>query len=307
MKRRKEWNSPFSSTFAVLVAALLPGVPGHGSEGASVCSGWPEYTLFHGEALRGDRLGKYAIFRPDPWRGYANQLYGVASVFAFSLLTERAFLIDDRDLSRLFHSPRIDWDYSRVAGNVSRIDRPFVLDAMKDCESSSNLTAMLHSESELDYILSHDVIEISTNLLWWPIMFDVARFQGRIGRLDSADGDVFFGCAMKYLLQPQQVGSPWLCHELVFVRHSVPHEEMRWLRQLTHPIPPRPPHHWDTPPSPPPAHPPYRDSMLCDSHTAVMARPRGGVRPFKQIPHLDLSNSGPMSAPARQVFHTPAP
>ena len=215
MKRRKEWNSPFSSTFAVLVAALLPGVPGHGSEGASVCSGWPEYTLFHGEALRGDRLGKYAIFRPDPWRGYANQLYGVASVFAFSLLTERAFLIDDRDLSRLFHSPRIDWDYSRVAGNVSRIDRPFVLDAMKDCESSSNLTAMLHSESELDYILSHDVIEISTNLLWWPIMFDVARFQGRIGRLDSADGDVFFGCAMKYLLQPQQVGSPWLCHEPV--------------------------------------------------------------------------------------------
>jgi len=41
----------------------------------------------------GYRDARFVVFEPDPWRGYANQQFGIVSSLALALLSDRALLI----------------------------------------------------------------------------------------------------------------------------------------------------------------------------------------------------------------------
>ncbi len=81
---------------------------------------------------------RYIFFRPDPWRGYANQLYGISSAMAIALLLDRALIIDDEDFARLFYSPFIDWK-ATTPPNLHNV----TLHEYKDCDGVTNLSNLL--------------------------------------------------------------------------------------------------------------------------------------------------------------------
>jgi len=70
---------------------------------AEVCgNGWSWYAEMHREMLAGQRDARYLTFKPDPWRGYANQLLGISSGFLFTRLMEVSSHVRPRALFETF-------------------------------------------------------------------------------------------------------------------------------------------------------------------------------------------------------------
>ena len=77
----------------LMVLIVMISTTGIGSKSTSdawdaeVCgNGWSWYAEMHREMLAGQRNARYLTFKPDPWRGYANQLLGISSGFLYRRL-----------------------------------------------------------------------------------------------------------------------------------------------------------------------------------------------------------------------------
>jgi len=206
-----------------------------GSE--SVCGvGWAGYSSLH-ERILATGEGGIVSFRPDPWRGYANQLLGISSAFAVALLTDRAFFIDDGgSFSRIFHSPHIRWQEvgaARLAAQRRRSstgirsmgsstgeeeareggiegsldgldDGIFVWDDLKDCDAEASISETADAWDLSEMLGSFDQVEISTNILWWPNLFRNPLYSDLVSSWGMRSTDDFFSCAMSYLLVPAE-------------------------------------------------------------------------------------------------------
>lgn len=227
---------------------------------ASVCgAGWPEYAALHNRIISGGE-GRFLAFKPDPWRGYANQLLGISSAFAVALLTDKAFLIDDGEdgaYTRLYHSPHIRWDALEAArgaregggggGEEEEWDSPrpgvFVWDDLKDCESEHPLAQTADSWDLSEMLGSFSYVEIGTNTLWWPYIFRNPRYHEVISSWGMRSSDDFFSCAMSYLLRPtpalEEALAP-LRSRMARVRHTIG-IQLRLNRETVRERAPKPP------------------------------------------------------------------
>jgi hypothetical protein len=190
--------------FVQLMLCALIILPPTGSDApdtwdAHVCgSGWAEYGVLHREMIAGKRPGKYVTFKPDPWRGYANQLLGISSAFATALLTKRALLIQDDELAVHFFSPFISW----YSGLVDTGEEEMLYDAIKDCDAHDLWTSLSRIDLE-DLFPSHaHNVSISTNILWPSQLFSNPRYRDEVASWGLASRDSFFSCSMSYLLRP---------------------------------------------------------------------------------------------------------
>uniref|UniRef100_A0A7S4U7I8 GT23 domain-containing protein n=1 Tax=Guillardia theta TaxID=55529 RepID=A0A7S4U7I8_GUITH len=160
-------------------------------------NGWLEYADLHERIITGKDAQRYVYFRPDRWRGYSNQLLGISSMFALALVTDRAFMIEPSQFTRMFYSPHIRWNASLSHDTEIRY-----VDDMKDCDANAALDALMMAD--LYSLYPESVLSISTNVLWWPSLFRNPRLAHRVEQWGLADPDAFFGCAMKYLFHPSK-------------------------------------------------------------------------------------------------------
>lgn len=206
------------------------GIHGGGGGSSSVCGiGWAKYASLH-ERILATGEGDIVSFKPDPWRGYANQLLGISSAFAVALLTERAFFIDDGgSFSRIFRSPHIRWEDAggarlaaerhrsstfRASSGLAEEEEDgrdglnegiFVWDDLKDCDGEASISGTADAWDLSEMLGPFHEVEISTNILWWPHLFRNPLYSGLVSSWGMRSADDFFSCAMSYLLVPTDV------------------------------------------------------------------------------------------------------
>ena len=187
-----------------LFVLAAPGVGGadRNAEDAwdsRVCGrAWPEYVRLHRDMLAGVRPGRFLTFKPDPWRGYANQLLGISSAFAAALLTDRALLLRDDVLAAHFSSPFIAWRADRALSSEPEA----LFDSIKDCDTQDLWTSL--AWVDLDEMFPRNVsnVSVSTNVLWTPQLFANPRYQSKMETWGLSGLDSFFSCSMSFLLRP---------------------------------------------------------------------------------------------------------
>ena len=142
--------------------------------------------------------GLYLIFKPDPWRGYANQLLGISSALAVALLTNRALLIHDDELAAHFSSPFISWHSQGPAAAADEL----LYDAIKDCDAHQLWAELVSTDLQSMFPPSKQRVALSTNILWSPQLFANPRYAQEVASWGLASQDAFFSCAMAYLFRP---------------------------------------------------------------------------------------------------------